>query len=77
MGVEIELPPGNDPYCFHIYSQIHHFVSPLYQKVANKPGYGQLYICDCAKATTKGLKKNQTTGDGRRNTMIGRDAATS
>jgi hypothetical protein len=35
------------------HGHIYHLVSQLYPNVANKPGYGQLYIFDSTEATTK------------------------
>jgi hypothetical protein len=34
-------------------------VSPLYPNEADKPGYGQLFICDSTEVTTE-LLENQT-----------------
>jgi hypothetical protein len=56
MGAEIKPPPVHGPYCFIIHGQIYHVVSPLYAEATNKPGYGQLYIFDSAKATKKRLE---------------------
>jgi hypothetical protein len=62
MGAEIKPPPGHRPYCFRIHSQIYHMISPLYAKVTNKPGYGQLYIFDSAEAAKKRLENELNTG---------------
>jgi hypothetical protein len=68
MDAVIKLPPGNVPDCLWMYGQIHPFVSPLYPKETNKPGYGQFYTSDHGQATTKRLE-NQSNK--RRNAMTG------
>ncbi|GBN72785.1 hypothetical protein AVEN_224330-1 [Araneus ventricosus] len=60
MGAEIKAPPGTGPYCFCIYGQIYHMVSPLYSNEQNRPGYGQLYIFDSSEASYRRMENNQT-----------------
>jgi hypothetical protein len=62
LGAEMKSLLGNGPYCSRIHGQICHLVSPPCPNEANKPGYGQLYIFDCAKATTERLENQSNRG---------------
>jgi hypothetical protein len=64
MCAKIKSTAGNVLYSFPIHGQIHHFVTPLYPKKANKPGYGQFYrsISILLMQQQNSLKTDQTKG---------------
>jgi hypothetical protein len=50
MGASIREPPGRGPYCFRIYGQTYHRVSPLHPPKGETPKYAQIYILDSEEA---------------------------